>query len=81
MVERAFCEGQIITFRPAPHSRAVSGPIDRVHVDERGRVQYHVRIQHAERYTSGYWVWHGEARRAGIQRPLFALEDEEGKKS
>lgn len=81
MTEPTFSEGQIIAFEPAPHSRVVSGPIGRVHVDERGRVQYHVRIQLAERYASGYWVWACEARMAGVQLPLFSLEDEEGMES
>lgn len=59
--------GQMITFKPTPDSRYVTGIIDDVvHVDAE-RVQYHVRSV----VTGGlYWVWHQNARPGGIQLAL-----------
>jgi len=62
---------QFITFKPTPNSDYVTGPIERIFVDGKGRVQYHVRIQHGPRYSSCYWVWEQEARLGGVQLPLF----------
>lgn len=69
-----FHVGEIITFRPAPRSKYVTGPIAKVEVDDRGRVQYYVRLEHGPRYASCYWVWEGEAREGANQLvlPLIA---------
>jgi len=66
-----FAIGEVITFKPSPNSGYVTGPIADIHIDERGRVQYHVRIEHSSRYASCYWVWESEARAGGIQLALF----------
>jgi hypothetical protein len=64
--------GQMITFRPPSRSRAeVTGPVEKIHVDDAGRTQYLVCIRHDERYVSGYWVWESDARPGGVQLRLL----------
>jgi hypothetical protein len=75
MPQPRFEVGDVITFRPAPRGRVVTGPIDRVDVDEVGRVQYYVRIVHDETFTTAYWVWDSEVRRLATQLVLPGLEE------
>ena len=66
-----FQVSQYITFRPTPFSKRVTAKIDKVHINHKGRVQYHVTQHPKSLYPIYYWVWEQNATASGIQARLF----------